>query len=234
MGSVYDASGGAVPKAVLTATNTATDTKSSAVTNASGQYRFSNLPPGNYDVSAALAGFTTATLKNLAVQLNQTATANFTLRVGAVSTAVDVTEAPTMLDTTTAQITTTYTTRQAQDLPSASIWPLEVLNLSLLQAGVASSEGLGAGTGPSVGGQRPRNNNFTVDGVDDNNKSVTGPTVIVPNESVAEFTVLQNQFPAEYGHSSAGQFNTVVKGGSNAFHGTLYEYVENRHMNALG
>jgi hypothetical protein len=234
VGSVYDASGGAVPKAVLTATNTATDTKSSAVTNASGQYRFSNLPPGNYDVSAALAGFTTATLKNLAVQLNQTATANFTLRVGAVSTAVDVTEAPTMLDTTTAQITTTYTTRQAQDLPSASIWPLEVLNLSLLQAGVASSEGLGAGTGPSVGGQRPRNNNFTVDGVDDNNKSVTGPTVIVPNESVAEFTVLQNQFPAEYGHSSAGQFNTVVKGGSNAFHGTLYEYVENRHMNALG
>jgi len=234
VGSVYDASGGAVPKAVLTAANTATDVKSSATTNASGQYRFSNLPPGNYDVTVALAGFATATLKDVAVQLNRTAPANFTLRVGAVSASVDVTEAPAMLDTTTAQITTTYTARQAQDLPAASVWPLEALNLSLLQAGVTSSGGLGAGTGPSVGGQRPRNNNFTVDGVDDNNKSVTGPTVIIPNESVAEFTVLQNQFRAEFGHSSAGQFNTVVKSGSNAFHGTLYEYVENRHMDALG
>jgi len=173
-------------------------------------------------------------LKSVAVQLNQTATANFTLRVGAVSTTVDVTEAHATINTTTAQIVATYTARQAEDLPVANIWPLEALNLSLLQAGVASNGGLGAGTGPSVGGQRPRNNNFTVDGVDDNNKSVTGPTVIIPNESVAEFTLLQNQFQAEYGHSSAGQFNTVVRSGSNSLHGTLYEYVENRDMNALG
>ncbi len=233
-GSIYDESGASVPRAILTAANTSTDVKFAATANARGQYRFSNLPPGNYDLTAAIAGFATATLRNVAVQLNETATANFTLHVGAVSTAVEVTDAPAMLDTTTAQITTTYTARQAEDLPVASIWPMQVLNLSLLQAGVASNGGLGAGTGPSVGGQRPRNNNFTVDGVDDNNKAVTGPTVIIPNESVSEFTLLQNQFQAEYGHSSGGQFNTVVKSGSNTFHGTLYEYVENRHMDALG
>jgi len=57
----------------------------------------------------------------------------------------------------------------------------------------------GVGTGPSVGGQRPRNNNFTVEGVDNNNKSVTGPVIYIPNDAVAEFTVLQNQFSAEFG-----------------------------------
>jgi len=89
-----------------------------------------------------------------------------------------------------------------------------VLNLSLLAAGVGTSGGVGVGSGPSVGGQRPRNNNFTIEGVDNNNKGVTGPLVAVPNDAVAEFSLLQNQFSPEYGHSSGGQFNTVVKSGN--------------------
>jgi hypothetical protein len=84
-----------------------------------------------------------------------------------------------------------------------------------------------------VGGQRPRNNNFTIDGVDNNNKQATGPTVSIPNDSVAEFSLLQNQFLAEFGHSSGGQFNTVVKSGTNDYRGTLYEYLENRNLNAV-
>ena len=75
------------------------------------------------------------------------------------------------------------------------------LNLSLLGAGVASSGGVGAGTGPSIGGQRPRNNNFAIEGSDNNRKDVTGPLVSLPNDAVREFTVLQNQFSAEYGRS---------------------------------
>ncbi len=78
---------------------------------------------------------------------------------------------------------------------------------------------MGVGTGPSVGGQRPRNNNFTIEGVDNNNKGVTGPLVTVPNDAVAEFSLLQNQFSPEFGHSSGGQFNTVVKSGTNSYHG---------------
>jgi len=84
-----------------------------------------------------------------------------------------------------------------------------------------------------VGGQRPRNNNFTVEGVDNNRKDVTGPTVNVPNDAVAEFTVLQNQFSAEFGHSSGGQFNTVLRGGTNQMHGTIYEYMMNRNLFAV-
>ena len=143
-----------------------------------------------------------------------------------------VTAAPPAIDTTTAQVQSTYETKQASDLPSASIGQ-GVLNLSLLSAGVASSGGVGVGTGPSVGGQRPRNNNFTVEGVDNNDKSVTGPQTFIPNDAVLEFTLLQNQFSPEYGHSSGGQFNTVVRTGTNTLHGRVYEYNQNRNYNAL-
>ena len=106
-----------------------------------------------------------------------------------------------------------------------------MINLALLSAGVTTSGGLGYGTGPSVGGQRPTNNNFTIEGVDNNLLSVTGPAVTVPNDA-SEFSVLQNQFSPDFGHSSGGQFNQVVKSGTNAFHGALYEYFQNRNLDA--
>ena len=117
------------------------------------------------------------------------------------------------------------------DLPSASTGS-GVINLSLLSAGVASPSGTGYGVGPSVGGQRPTNNNFTIEGVDNNSLAVTGPVVSVPNDAVAEFTLLSNQFSPDFGHSSGGQFNQVVKSGTNQFHGALYEYFQNRNLNA--
>jgi hypothetical protein len=102
----------------------------------------------------------------------------------------------------------------------------------LLAPGVSTSGAVGLGTGPSVGGQRPRNNNFTIEGIDNNNGAVTGPLVTVPNDAVSEFTLLQNQFTADFGHSSGGQFNQVVKSGTNSFHGMLLEYNQNRNYDA--
>ncbi len=231
VGTVTDVSGAVVPNATVTATNVATSVRSTASTNASGIYRLSNLLPGSYNISAEVAGFDTSVVKDVPVQLNQTGTVNFALTVGAVSTSVEVRGTSSVIDTTTSQIQTTYGAGQIADLPTNTIG-VGVINMSLLQAGVASAGGIGVGTGPSVGGQRPRNNNFTVEGVDNNNKTVTGPNTTVPSESVAEFTLIQNQFQAEYGHSSGGQFNTVVKSGTNQFHGELYEYLENRDLNA--
>ena len=232
VGTVADASGAGVPNATITATNGATNVKYSGTSSGSGEYRISNLPPGTYTLSASASGFAKSELANVAVQLNQTATANLTLQLGQVATTVNVVEASTVIDTTTAQIQNTFSAKQAQDLPNVSIGA-GVLNMSLLSAGVATSGGLGAGTGPSIGGQRPRNNNFTIEGVDNNSKSVTGPQVFVPNDAVQEFTLLQNQFQAEYGHSSGGQFSTIVKSGTNQFHGLLYDYMRNRDLNAL-
>ena len=107
------------------------------------------------------------------------------------------------------------------------------MNLSLLEAGVGSTGGLGAGSGPSVGGQRPRENNFTIEGTDNNDKTVTGPLVYVPNDAVANFTVIQNQFSPEFGHSAGGQFNQVLVSGTNTIHGRVYEYFQNRNLNAI-
>src|SRR6185503_523160 len=107
------------------------------------------------------------------------------------------------------------------------------LNLSLLSAGVSSNGGVGQGTGPSVGGQRPMNNNFMIEGVDNNRKDITGPLVYVPTEATQEFSLLQNQFNSEFGHSSGGQFNTVLRSGGNALHVSAYEYFQNRKLNAL-
>ena len=233
VGTVLDATGAAVPNATVLLENSSTGVKITTKTDANGGYRFGNVIVGRYSVTASPQGFTTTSVKDLAVELNKTATANIKLEVGAVATAIDVVEATTFIDTTTAQVANNYEGRLAAQMPMAANPIGGVLNLALLGAGVASSGGIGVGYGPSVGGQRPRNNNFTVEGVDNNRKDVTGPAVFIPNDAVAEFTVLQNQFSAEFGHSSGGQFNTVLRGGTNQMHGTLYEYLQNRNLNAI-
>jgi hypothetical protein len=232
LGTVMDASGAEVPRASVIAENPATGVKSSSETNAQGEYHFRNLPIGKYNLTASAVGFGPSSLRDVIVELNKNSTANLTMQVGQVATAVEVQESAATIDTTTAQVQNTFEAKAVADLPTASVG-LGVLNLSLLSAGVASSGGVGAGTGPSVGGQRPRNNNFTVEGVDNNSKSVTGPLAGIPNDAVAEFTLLQNQFSPEYGHSSGGQFNTIVKSGTNQLHGSIYDYMQNRDLNAI-
>jgi hypothetical protein len=233
VGTVYDASGAAVPKAKVDVKNLGTNVVSSTTTDNAGQYRVGDLVAGTYEISASASGFTRAVLQNVTIDANKIATANVALQVGAVTTDVEVTASPAVIDTTTATIQNSFDTDLSRDLPVSSLG-LGVANLSLLSAGVASNANLGAGEGPSVGGQRPRNNNFMIEGVDANDKSLTGSLLrIIPNDAVAEFNVLQNQQGAQYGHSSGGQFNTILKSGTNAFHGTLYEYLQNRNLNAI-
>jgi hypothetical protein len=230
-GTIYDASGATIPGAAVAARNDATGVETTTTSTSTGEYLISNLPVGTYTVTATSSGFTKSELKGLEVALNVTATANFTLQVGQSVATVEVTAAAAPIDTTTAQVQNTYDTQQMMELPSASTGS-GVINLSLLAAGVASSGGVGVGTGPSVGGQRPRNNDYTIEGVDNNSGTVTGPLVSIPNDAVAEFSFLQNQFSPDFGHSTGGQFNQVVKSGTNQFHGSLYEYFENRNLNA--
>ena len=124
-------------------------------------------------------GFSVAELKNLAVTLNTTLTQNVTLQVGESKTVVEVTASGAAIDTTTSQVGTTFDSKMLADLPTSGTGS-GILNLALYTAGVSSSGAVGAGTGPSVGGQRPRNNNFTIEGIDNNSKSVTGPLATLP------------------------------------------------------
>ena len=238
VGAVLDATGAAVPTASIELENSATGARIGAAVNAGGEYRIAHVPVGIYRVTAKAGGFAASTLGNVNVDLNKTVTVNFKLQVGAVSTTVDVTESGVAIDTTTAQIASNFDSHQALDLPQSSFVSktgvaFGALNLALLGSGVASSGGVGYGIGPSVGGQRPTNNSFNIEGVDNNRKDITGPVVYVPNESTAEFTLLQNQFAPEFGHSSGGQFNTIIKSGTNSLHGSIYEYLQNRNLNAV-
>jgi len=231
VGTVRDNSGAVLPNVNVELTNLGTGLKLSQKTTSVGDYHFSNLPVGHYKLNVQAENLSGG-FSDVEVRLNQTITANVVAQVAGHGTTIEVTGSAETIDTTTAQIQNTYDTKQLQDLPSASVG-LGVLNLSLLSSGVASSGGVGVGTGPSVSGQRPRNNNFTVEGVDNNSKSVTGPIVTIPNDAVQSFTVLQNQYSPEFGHSSGGQFNQTVLSGTNKFHGRAYEYFQNRNLNAI-
>ncbi len=234
VGTVTDPSGAVVANAEVTATNVGTGASATANTNSTGEYRFDNLPVGTYKITVKSKGFRTV-IEQADVELNKTGTRNVRVTPGAAAETVEVTGVAPAIDTTTAQLQSTFDPQYAQDLglTSAGGAGAGVLNLSLLTPGVTNGSAMGDGAGPSVGGQRPRDNNFTVEGVDNNNKSVTGALITVPPEAVENFTLLSNQFNSEFGHSSGGQFNTTVKSGTNRFHGSVYEYFRNRNLNAV-
>jgi hypothetical protein len=237
VGTITDSSGAAVPSVNVTALNKDTGVKYATSTNATGEYRLNNIPVGTYDVSAAKAGFATATLAGVQLQLNHTSSVNLTLAVSGVTTTVEVAEAAALIDTSTAQLQSTFDSKIAVDSPLAGISKVVngsgIYNLSLLGAGVASSGGVGQGTGPSIAGQRPEANAFNIDGVMNDAHYGSGPQIYVSNESVAQFNLVQNQFSAEFGAASGGVFNAIVKSGTNQLHGAAYEYMQNRNLNAL-
>jgi hypothetical protein len=242
-GSVLDPQGKGIPNATITAENESTAVKTTAMAGPDGVYRFNNLPVATYTITGSAPMFSSASIKNQEVLLNSTVTANITLRIASTATAVQVTSAPSPLDTTTAQLQTTYQRIELQDLPVASYsrtagyannnMVAAIWNLSLLGAGVASNGGVGFGVGPSVAGQRPENNTYFFDGVSNNNLVGTGPLTNISNDAVAELSVLQNQFNAEFGGASGGVFNAIVKSGTNQIHGSIYEYFQNRNLNAV-
>jgi Carboxypeptidase regulatory-like domain len=235
VGTILDKTGAVIPGARVEATKNDTGVKYQTTAGENGEYRIPNLPIGTYSVTASSSNFATTTINGFTVQLNKTSSLQITLEVKGAVTSIEVSGSAATLDTTTAQLQTTFDAKEIGDNAIAATGGNGggVLNLSLLSAGVATSGGVGVGTGPSIGGQRPRNNDFTIEGVDNNNKGVTGPLVMVPNDAVAEFSLLENQFSPEFGHSSGGQFNTVVKSGTNSFHGVAYVYNQNRNYDAF-
>ena len=230
-GTVKDVSGALVTNATISVTSESQGTTSVVKTNNSGDYRLGSLLPGRYDVQVDASGFKTYTIKAVSIDVSKTSTIDAILSVST-STAVEVTtQAAVNLDTTSNNLTTTYGSSEITELPTTATG-FGALNASLLAPNVASNGGVGVGTGPSIGGNRPRDNNFMIEGVDNNEKSVTGPMVEVPSDATADFTVITNQFSPEFGHSTGGQFNTTILSGTNQFHGKAVEYFQNRNLNA--
>lgn len=238
-GVVTDQNGAVVSGAKATLSRKSTGGTQTAQTNTSGQFEFTNLQPGDdYSVSVEAQNFKNMSLTDVRVSVNQTTDLPVQLAPGQVTETVTVTAGGVeLVDTTSANLSKAFSSRQVVELAQTTAGPAGspagVNNLALLAPNVTSSGGVGVGTGGSVGGQRPRNNNFIVDGVDNNDKSITGPQSYISPEEVAEFTLLQNQFSAEFARSNGGNFLTVTKSGTNNFHGTAYGFFRNRYLNAL-
>jgi Carboxypeptidase regulatory-like domain len=236
-GVVKDQNGAVVPGAQVTLTNKATNIAQSTQTTTEGAYEFNNLLAGEYALTIAATNFKVLTVADVRVLLNQTTDVPAELQVGLQGETVDVSAGGAeLVDTTTTNLSKGFSERQVVELAQSAVpanTSLGVYNLGLVAPNVSSSGGVGVGSGGSVGGQRPRNNNFVVDGVDNNDKVNTGPKIYISPETVSEFSLLSNQYSAEFGHSTGGQFILATKSGTNQFHGTAYGFFNNRYLNAI-
>ena len=231
-GTVVDSSGAVIASASVTAINVATGVATTVQATKVGEFYIPNLPAGEYDVRGTASGFATFILKKFAVTLNATSTAHLVLPVASTASTVQVSaDAGATIDTTTTQLESSFESEEIKNLPTAAS-ANGVLNLSLLVPGVATGGGLGVGTGPSVGGLRPEANDYTIEGIDNNNKGVTGPLVYIPNDAVGEFTAIVNQFSPDFGHLPAASSTPPSKAATNHIHGVAYEYFQNRNLNA--
>ena len=241
-GNVFDSSGAPMSNVSVVLQNSETGVSSDTVTNESGIFTFPTIPVGRYSFTANLKGFKTA-VGTLQVQLNLRTSVAITLQVGEVTQKVEVSSVVAPVETTSTQITDTFSESQVTNLPLASV---DVNRLALLGSGVADINTVGLTRGQSlqqvstvvggsvgaIGGSRARNNNFVIDGVDDNDPINTGPQTFVIQDAVQEFSLTKNNFDAEYGQFSGGLFNIVTKTGTNKFHGNAYLYNQNRNYNA--
>jgi Carboxypeptidase regulatory-like domain len=221
-GSVVDSSGAAVVGANVTATNTATSNSRSTVSTDTGAYTISTLPPGVYVFSFSKAGFKALKFDHVNLTVDQVLTLDAKLEVGAVSATIEVaaaSEAP--IDTQTATLSNVVEHTQMTELPLILRDPYQLV---LLGPGVTQSDGMG---GVSVNGGRERNNNFLLDGADNNDADVPGPLGGLAAENpdaTQEFRVLTNNFAPEYGRNNGAIIDVVTKSGTNDFHGNTYYF----------
>ena len=229
--TVTDKTAASVEDARVTVTNEATNVSTTATASSAGTYVFPNLLVGTYRITVEKDGFKKSVSRGIVVESNQVAEATALLEVGDVSAVVEVEAGAELVKTESSELGATFSGRVANELPVNTLGG-DVKEFAVFAPGTTTQQGGVLGSGGSIGGTRPRFNGFSIDGVDDNRLDVNGPTQAVIQESVAEFTLLTNQFSAEYGHSSGGQFNIVTKSGTNDWHGAGWWYNRNRDLNA--
>jgi carboxypeptidase family protein/TonB-dependent receptor-like protein len=230
--TVTDHSQASVEDAKVTVANEATGVATVTTASSAGTYVFPNLLVGTYTITVEKDGFKKAVQKGIAVASNQTADAKVELELGSVSAVVEVEAGADLVNTQSSELGATFSGKVVNDLPLNTLGG-DVKEFAVFAPGTTTQQGGVLGSGGSIGGTRPRFNGFNIDGVEDNKLDTNGPTQPVIQESIAEFTLLTNQFSAEYGHSAGGIFNTVTKSGTNNWHGSAWGYNRNRSYNAF-
>ena len=229
-GTVQDPSGAVVPGAVVTLTNSQTNISRQTTAGGDGNYTFLLVPIGTYNVAAEAKGFRKSVQRGIVLDINQNARQDIVLEVGVATETVEISASVSQVDTVTATLGKVETERRILDLPLVG---RDTLQLGLLQAGVfALDPDDGSGNPFSVSGQRSESMTFLLDGAD-NNDFLGNNIVISPNpDAVEEFKIITNNYEAEYGRTSGGVINQVIKSGTNGLHGSGFEFLRNDALNA--
>jgi len=246
IGVVTDPTSAVVKGATVVLTDVATNTAQTATTDSGGRYAFPAVNPGDYSLKVEAKGFRTSLTTKLSVEVNKSNSVDVKLEVGASSEVVEVTASTmTELQTQDASVGEVLSGTELNRLP---VQGRSAAQLIFYQPGVAPDTGMGDINGGQIAGARSEQITFTIDGGDatsdlegSNNyaspnqeSSAVSPVVPIPQDAVDEFRVATNNANSTFGESSGGQVSVVTKSGTNAIHGSLYEYHADNGLNASG
>jgi hypothetical protein len=245
-GTITDPSEKLVPQAQVSITNVATGITTTVTTNSDGFYIVPNLRPGEYQVTVSAKGFSPETRKGISLTVGARQVFNLTLQVGsAAKTVVEVTTEAPALQLASSEISAVVNANTVRELPlNGRSWT----DLAALQPGVETIQtqpsfatgsdrgNRGFGQQLTISGARPQQNNYRLDGVSLNDYANGAPGSVLGGnlgvDAIQEFSVLTSNYSAEYGKTSGGVVNAVTRSGTNAFHGSVYEFLRNSALDA--
>jgi hypothetical protein len=231
-GKVTDAQGGVVPGAAIVIRNQNTGMFRETVSNADGSYYVGGVTPGTYEITAELQGFRKYDQRDVRLEVGRTATIDVVLQVGSLEQEVTVTAETPLVDITSKEVGGNITSRELTELPSPT---RNFISFIGLLPGVSANVDptTFGGDNVNVNGQDSRNNNYSLDGGNNNDDFVGqrgGMQARPPLETIQEFQVLTSQFDAEFGRTSGAVINAVTKAGTNQFRGSGFAFIEDSKL----
>lgn len=236
-GAVLDPAGATIAHVELTLANQETNASRITHTDDRGRYVFSQLAPGQYSLTAHVEGFETETRRDIVLTVGRSAVLDLTMRVAGISSEAVVTAAAQLIETRSTALSSTMDTASIRNLPLNG---RDFAQLALLQPGVApsrrTSDSGGPGTKLAIGGNRPGQVSFRLDGSDinDSNNNTPGSAagVLLGVDTLQEFRVLTNSYSAAYGRNAGGVVSAITRSGGNDFHGSIFEFLRNSALDA--
>jgi hypothetical protein len=237
LGTVTDASGAVVANAKVTLTNLGTNIVRTEQTNSSGNYTFPDIPEGNYSVAIEATGFKKDIRQNVNVLVNNSTRVDVQLQPGNITQQIEVTATAAPLQTDRADTETTISTVATANLPVGTNRNFQsLLNLvpGATRATFQHSQFFNAASSlqTEVNGQMRMGNNYQIEGIDDNERTGLLQILVPPIEAIATVDVSTSDYEAELGRASGAVTNVILKSGTNALHGSAYEFLQNSEFNA--
>ena len=232
VGRVTDDTGAVVPGAMITVTNVGTNESRSVVVNERGEYAIPQLAPGQYTLTAEYTGFNKAVRSGIVLETNQQARFDIVLKVGGITEEVQVSASAPLISTENASLGNVVDQRKIVELPLNGRDYLQLAFTAPNVFATAQGSNLGFRGGLNVAGNSEIANQYILDGVDNNDETTNQPLHRPVLDAVREFKILTGTYSAEYGRQAGGQIMVTTQSGTNAFHGSMWEFHRNSALDA--